>query len=81
MLYSLYFLYSFLAGILSFFIFNTDVLSMFLFLILFEIFIFIACDMTGRYWTLKDRLIFTISYLFGYVIVFAMYDNYIYENF
>ena len=74
MLYSLYILYSFFAGILSFYIFEEDVFSMFLFLLLFEITVFIIYNLIGYYWSIKDRTIFTISYLFGYVIFLLLYD-------
>ena len=85
-MYILAYIYSFLAGVVAYVIFTTDLLTVILFLIVFEIFVYLAYLIYGTVWAFPQRLNFNIFFFLGYFSLFLTYshldynDNYDYNN-
>ena len=80
MLYFIFIVYSFLAGILSFLLFGDQFFAVIIFLIFSELFVYFLYILSKRIWSLKDRLLFTIFYFLGYFVIPLLYNNYAYDD-
>lgn len=72
----LYFIYSFLAGIFSYYIFKTDLLTLLLFLIVFEMSIYLIFLKYKIIWTFHERIFFNILFFLGYFSFYLIYSDY-----
>ena len=75
-MYILYFLYSFTAGIVAYFIFRSDLLSLLLFLIVFELFVYLVYRNFQINWNVLERMYFNIFFFFGYFSFFLAYEHF-----
>ena len=83
-MYLLYFLYSFAAGVAAYFIFKTELLLLLIFILTFEIFVYIVYLNFRLLWNFYERILFNIFFFFGYFSFFLLYENFEnndYENY
>jgi len=83
-MYILYFLYSFAAGVAAYFIFRTDLVTLLLFIITLEIFVYLFYLNFRMIWNLYERALFNLFFFFGYFAFFLLYedfDNNDYQNY
>jgi len=85
-MYILAYIYSFIAGVVAYIIFRTDLLTVILFLIVFETLVYLLYLIYGTIWAFPQRLNFNIFFFLGYFSLFLAYshldndDHYNYNN-
>jgi hypothetical protein len=80
-MYILYFIYSLAAGIVAYFIFRSDLITLLLFLIVFETFIYLIYLNFQIKWNIIERMYFNIFFFFGYFAFFLSYEDFSNEEF
>lgn len=75
-MYILYFLYSFAAGVAAFFIFRTDLLLLLLFIIIFEMVVYLIYLNFRLQWNLYERYLFNLFFFLGYFSFFLLYEDF-----
>ena len=76
MFYFIFSLYSYLAGIFAYYFFQESLFHVLIFLLLFEMLIYLIYRGLRKDWTIAERLFFAVFYLFGYFTLYVLYNSY-----
>ena len=76
MFYLIFSFYSYISGIFAYYFFKESLFHVLIFLLLIEMFFYLAYRLIKKTWSIVERLFFAIFYLLGYFTFFILYNSY-----